>query len=119
MGVMLYRMLAVYRTATSWRIRFHPVRGALAIATRPAAPPPTARIATHTIHRGRALACAGYVSAGMVKMTEAVAEKGQQILFGASLDFRSCDVGDYPLRHAAVLAIVLGLEDRWVVRRAA
>jgi transposase-like protein len=37
----------------------------------------------------------------------------------ASLDFRSGDVGDDPLRHAAVLAIALGLEDQRAVRRVA
>jgi hypothetical protein len=66
-----------------------------------------------------ALACAGYVSAGLVKMTADVAEKAQQIPFRASLDFRSGDVGDDPLRCAAVLAIALGLEDRRVTRRVA
>jgi hypothetical protein len=66
-----------------------------------------------------ALACASYVSAGMVKMTADVAEKAQQIPFRASLDFRSGDVGDDALRCAAVLAIALGLEDQRAVRRAA
>lgn len=65
-----------------------------------------------------ALAVAGYVASGMVKMTQAVAEKARQLPFQASLDFRSGDVGDDPLRHAAVLAIALGLEDQRVVRRA-
>jgi hypothetical protein len=63
-----------------------------------------------------ALACAGYVSAGQVKMVAAVAEKAQGLPFKASLDFRSGDVGDDPLRHAAVLAVVLGLEDQRAVR---
>ena len=51
-------------------------------------------------------------------MTAAVDEKAQQIPFRTSLDFRSGDVGDDPLRCAAVLAIVLGLEDQRAVRRA-
>ena len=65
-----------------------------------------------------ALAVAGYVSAGQVKMCEAVAEKAKAIPFRASLDFRSGDVGDDPLRWAAVLAIALGLEDTRTTRRA-
>jgi hypothetical protein len=65
------------------------------------------------------LACVGYVVANQVKMTEAVAEKAQQLPFRASLDFRSGDVGDDPLRYAALLAIALGLEDQRAVRRAA
>jgi hypothetical protein len=68
---------------------------------------------------GVALATTGYVAAGMVKMGEAFAEKAGQIPFRASLDFRSGDVGDDPLRHATVLAIALGLEDQRTVRRAA
>jgi hypothetical protein len=60
-----------------------------------------------------------YVAAGLVKMTEVVAEKAKAIPFRASLDFRSGDVSDDPLRHAAVLAIALGLEDQRAVRRAA
>jgi hypothetical protein len=66
-----------------------------------------------------AIAVAGYVAAGQVKMVETVAEKTKQLPFRASLDFRSGDVGDDPLRHAAVLAIALGLEDQRAVRRAA
>jgi hypothetical protein len=66
-----------------------------------------------------AIAVAGYVAAGQVKMVETVAEKTKQLPFRASLDFRSGDVGDDPLRHAAVLAIALGLEDQRTVRRVA
>jgi hypothetical protein len=56
---------------------------------------------------------------GMAQICEAVAEKAQQIPFRASLDFRSGNVGDDPLRHATVLAIALGLEDQRAVGRAA
>jgi hypothetical protein len=66
-----------------------------------------------------ALAVAGYVAAGQVKMNVVVAEKAATLPFRASLDFRSGDTGDDPLRHAAVLAIALGLEDRRMERRAA
>ncbi len=66
-----------------------------------------------------ALAVASYVACGQVKMCEAVAEKAMMLPFRASLDFRSGDIGDDPLRHAAVLAIALGLEDQRAVRRAA
>jgi hypothetical protein len=64
-----------------------------------------------------AIAVAGYVAAGQVKMCQQVAEKAATLPFRASLDFRSGDVGDDPLRHAAVLAIALGLEDQRAVRR--
>ncbi len=66
-----------------------------------------------------ALAVAGYVAAGQVKMTAAVNEKAQSSPFRGALDFRSGDVADDPLRHASVLAIVIGLEDVRRVRRAA
>jgi hypothetical protein len=52
-------------------------------------------------------------------MAGAVAEKAQHQPFRASLDFRSGDMGDDPLRHAAVLAVVLALEDQRAARRAA
>jgi hypothetical protein len=65
-----------------------------------------------------ALAVAGYVAAGQVKMTALVNEKAQTIPFRGSFDFRGGDVADDPLRQAAVLAVVLGLEDQRTVRRA-
>jgi hypothetical protein len=66
-----------------------------------------------------ALAVAGYVAAGRVKMTAAVNEKAESSPFRGAFDFRSGDMADDPLRHAAVLAIAIGLEDVRAVRRAA
>lgn len=66
-----------------------------------------------------ALAVAGYVAAGQVKLTAPVAEKAQSAPFRGALDFRSGDTADDPLHRAAVLAIALALEDARTVRRAA
>jgi hypothetical protein len=74
-----------------------------------AVPPPIGR---------RLKACALWLP-GRQTAKEMIAEKAGQIPFRASLDLLSGAVGDDPLRHAAVLVIVLGLEDQRTVRRAA
>ncbi len=52
-------------------------------------------------------------------MTALVTAKAQTLPFRGSFDFRGGDITNDPLRHAAVLAVVLGLEDQRAVRRAA
>jgi hypothetical protein len=66
-----------------------------------------------------ALAVAGYVAAGLVKMSAAVGAKAQMLPFRGAFDFRGGDVTDDPLLRAAVLAIALGLEDTMTTRGAA
>lgn len=64
-----------------------------------------------------ALAVAGYVAAGLVKMTATVGDKAQTMPFRGAFDFRGGDVTDDPLRRAGILAIALALEDARTVRR--
>jgi hypothetical protein len=66
-----------------------------------------------------ALAVAGYVAAGQVKVTAAADERARTAPFRGAFDFRGGDMTDDPLRRAAVLAIALALEDARTVRRAA
>jgi hypothetical protein len=65
-----------------------------------------------------AIAAAGYVASGAVKMTQEVNDKSQSMPFRGAFDFRGGDMVD-PLRCAAVLAVVMGLEDQRATRRAA
>jgi hypothetical protein len=64
-----------------------------------------------------ALAAAGYVAAGQVKASALVTDKARTAPFRGALDFRGGDAADDPLRLAAVVAIVLALEDARVARR--
>jgi hypothetical protein len=56
-----------------------------------------------------AIAVAGYVAAGQVKMTQQVSDKAGAMPFRGSFDFRGGDLADDPLRQAAVLALTRGV----------
>ena len=53
------------------------------------------------------------------KLTAAVHHKAQTAPFAGAFDFRGGDIATDPLRQAAVLAVVMGLEDVRATRRAA
>jgi hypothetical protein len=68
--------------------------------------------------RELAIAAAGYVAGGMVKLAETVHEKSQIAPFSGAFSFKAGDVGN-PLHAARVVAVLLGLGDQRAVRRVA
>ena len=59
-----------------------------------------------------------FVMAGDVKLFHVAEERAKTIPFAGALDFRAgTEVGDDPLRHAALLAIALSMEDQGARRR--
>jgi hypothetical protein len=56
------------------------------------------------------IGAASHIAAGAVKICEPAHEKAKTSPFGGALDFRGGDLGDDPLRRAALWAIALGLD---------
>jgi hypothetical protein len=65
-----------------------------------------------------AIAAAGHIAQGKVKLTLGAEEKAKGAPFHGAFDFRAGDVGN-PLIAAATVAVLLGLEDQKIARRAA